>query len=133
MRRSPLVATVAILILLAGGTLAFGQDAKSLEAQGIELCNEGKYDQAIAAFTQALQKKPNDPNILYLRGKAYTARGRYAPALADLNQAIQLKPGFGQAYFARAMVNVYQENFDEAIKDLQKAESHGYKDTDFLK
>ncbi len=130
MKRIPVVITVVLLVFLTGGTLAFGQ---SPEVQGIELCNDGKFDQAIATFTQGLKQKPNDPNLLYLRGKAYTAKGQYGPALADLNQAIQLKPGFGQAYFGRAMVRVYQENFDEALVDLQDAEKNGYKDADFQK
>jgi len=130
MKRIPVVITVVLLVFFMGGTLAFGQ---SLEVQGIELCNDGKFDQAIATFTQGLKQKPNDPNLLYLRGKAYTAKGQYGPALADLNQAIQLKPGFGQAYFGRAMVRVYQENFDEALVDLQDAEKNGYKDADFQK
>jgi tetratricopeptide (TPR) repeat protein len=130
MKRVSVVITVLLLVLFMGGNLAFGQ---SLEVKGIELCNDGKFDQAIATFTQGLQQKPNDPNLLYLRGKAYTAKGQYGPALADLNQAIQLKPGFGQAYFGRAMVRVYQENFDEALVDLQNAEKNGYKDADFQK
>ncbi len=129
MKRIPVVITVVLLTFLLGATLASGQ---SLEVQGIELCNDGKYDQAIATFNQGLKQKPNDPNLLFLRGKAYTAKGQYGPAMADLNQAVQLKPGFGQAYFGRAMVHVYQENFDEALKDLEMAEKNGYKDSDFM-
>lgn len=129
MKRISLAMTLIILTFLVGTNLAVGQ---SLEVQGIELCNDGKYDQAIATFNQGLKQKPNDPNLLFLRGKAYTAKGQYGPALADLNQAVQLKPGFGQAYFGRAMVHVYQENFDEALKDLEMAEKNGYKDSDFM-
>jgi len=130
MKRISLVISLIILTFLVGATLAWGQ---SLEVQGIELCNDGKYDQAIATFNQGLKQKPNDPNLLFLRGKAYTAKGQYGPALADLNQAVQLKPGFGQAYFGRAMVRVYQENFEDALKDLELAEKNGYKDADFQK
>lgn len=129
MKPISVVITLVLLTFSVGATLAFGQ---SLEVQGIELCNAGKYDQAIATFNQGLKQKPNDPNLLFLRGKAYTAKGQYGPALADLNQAIKLKPSFGQAYFGRAMVHVYQENFDEALKDLQNAEKNGYKDSDFM-
>ncbi len=130
MKRIPLVVTVILLSLLVGGTLAFGQD---LATQGIEQCNDGKFDQAISTFTQGLQQKPSDANLFYLRGKAYTAKGQYDRALADLNKAIELKPSYGQAYFGRAMVYVYQENYEKALEDLEKAQSHGYKDADFLK
>ena len=130
MKKISLVVTVVLLSLLMGGALAWGQD---LATQGIEQCNDGKFDQAIATFTQGLQQKPNDPNLLYLRGKAYTAKGQYSRALEDFDAAIKAKPSYGQAYFGRAMVRVFQENFDEALEDLQKAESNGYKDADFLK
>ncbi len=133
MKSFSLVVTIMLLTLLAGGSLAYGQNVQALEAQGIEQCNDGKFDQAIATFTQGLNQKPNDPTLSYLRGRAYTAQGQYARALEDLNNAIKAKPGYGEAYFARAMVHVYQENFDQALEDLQKAESNGYKDADFLK
>ena len=133
MKRFPLVMTGLLLSLLLFGTMASGQDVKALTTQGIEQCNDGQFDQAIGTFNQALKQKPNDPNLLYLRGRAYTAKGQYDRALADLNQAIKLNPSYGQAYFSRAMVYCYQENFDEAVKDIDKAASHGYKDADFLK
>lgn len=133
MKSISLVVTIMLLSLLAGGPLAYGQDVKALEAKGIEQCNDGKFGQAIATFTQGLKQKPNDPNLSYLRGRAYTAQGQYARALEDLNTAIKAKPGYGQAYFARAMVYVYQEKFDQALEDLQRAENNGYKDADFLK
>jgi Flp pilus assembly protein TadD len=133
MKRVFPVLLVITLTLMAGGSLALGQNVDALAIQGIEQCNDGKFDQAIATFNEALKKKPNDPNLFLLRGKAYTAKGQYAPALADLNQAIKLNPRFGQAYFGRAMVHVYQENFDEALKDLEAGQNNGFKDEDFLK
>ncbi|MFW6126873.1 MAG: tetratricopeptide repeat protein [Thermodesulfobacteriota bacterium] len=130
MKSISLVVTVMFLALLAGGTLAFGQN---LEARGIELSNAGQFDQAISTFTQGLNQKPNDPNLHYLRGKAYTAKGQYGQALEDFSAAIKLKPDYGQAYFGRAMVYVYQEKYDQALEDLHQAERNGYKDADFLK
>jgi tetratricopeptide (TPR) repeat protein len=130
MKSISLVVTVMLLFLLAGGQLAFGQN---LETKGIEQCNDGKYDQAIATFTQGLKQKPNDATLHYLRGRAYTAKGQYRQAMEDINTAIKQNPSFGQAYFARAMVYVYQENYDKALEDLTTAERNGYKDADFMK
>ena len=127
-----LAATLLLTLALAAG-LALAQDVKALTAQGIEQCNDGKFDQAIATFTQALKQNPKDANVLFYRGKAYTAKGHYDRALADLNEAVKLNPGFGQAYFGRAMVYVYQEKFDQAIEELNLAQNNGYKDEDFLK
>jgi tetratricopeptide (TPR) repeat protein len=130
MKSISLVVSVMLVFLLAGGTLAFGQN---LEAQGIEQCNDGQFGQAIATFTQGLKQNPNDATLHYLRGRAYTATGQYGQAMEDLNAATQQNPGYGQAYFARAMVHVYQGNYDKALEDLNKAEKNGYKDEDFLK
>jgi tetratricopeptide (TPR) repeat protein len=120
------------IFLISGSALASepGQDPLALKA--VELCNNGKYDQAIATLSEGLKKRPNDAFLLYLRGKAYTAKGQYGPALTDLNQAIRLNPQNGQAYFGRALVHVYQENYEEAVKDLETAHKYGYRDEDFL-
>jgi tetratricopeptide (TPR) repeat protein len=130
MKKISMVVTVMLLSLLMSGALAWGQD---IATQGIEQCNAGKFGQAIATFTKGLQQKPHDATLLYLRGRAYTAKGQYSKALEDLNAAIKFKPSYGQAYFGRAMVYVYQENYDAALDDLEKAASNGYKDADFLK
>ncbi len=133
MKRFHLVITMMLLSFLVSGTLAYGQDVKAITLEGIEQCNDGKFDQAIATFSQGLKQNPKEPALYLYRGKAYTAKGQYDRALADLNQAIKLKPNYGQAYFGRAMVYFYQENFDEAVEELNKAENNGYKDEDFLK
>lgn len=132
MKRIPLMLLAVSLTLVLGRAPAWSQGQDPLALKAVELCNDGKYDQAIATLNEALKKKPNDATYLYLRGKAYTAKGQYGPALADLNQAIRLNPQNGQAYFGRAMVHVYQENYEEALKDLETAASYGYRDQDFM-
>lgn len=132
MKRITATLLVVFLALVSGTASVLGQGLDATANKAVELCNDGKYDQAIATLTEALKKKPNDATYLYLRGKAYTAKGQYAQALTDLNQAISLNPRNGQAYFGRAMVYVYQEKYEEAIKDLETAASYGYRDQDFL-
>lgn len=133
MKRFPLILMLTVLTLAGTGTLTFGQDVKALVEQGVEQCNDGKFDQAVATFSQAVKQKSNDASLYYLRGKAYTAKNQYGQALADFDQAIKLNPAYGQAYFGRGMVYVYQENFDKALEEIQKAKDHGFKDEDFLK
>lgn len=101
--------------------------------QGIELCNAGKFDQAIQVFNEGLKANPNDAVLYDLRGRAYFAKGQNAQALADHTQALRLNPRLAEAYKNRALVHYTQEDFHQAAEDLKQAQALGYKvDSDFL-
>jgi tetratricopeptide (TPR) repeat protein len=127
------VLTISLgLLPLAGVTAA--QNVKALINQGVEDCNNGKFDDAIAKFNQALKQQPNDPAIYVFRGRAKYAKNLNMEAINDLNQALKVDPNFAQAYNTRSQVYFTMEDFDQALADLQKAQSLGFKvDADYLK
>jgi Flp pilus assembly protein TadD len=43
-------------------------------------------------LAQAEKSTPKDPDIFYLRGKAYAATGRYEEAVSAFRRAIELRP-----------------------------------------
>ncbi len=101
--------------------------------QGIELCNAGKFDQAIQVFNEGLKANPDDAVLYDLRGRAYFAKGQNAQALADHTRALSLNPRLAEAYKNRALVYYTQEDFHRAAEDLKQAQALGYKvDSDFL-
>src|SRR5204862_2205464 len=51
---------------------------------GDDQYREGRYDQAIKAFTASLQADPQQPDVLFKRGRAYLKDGQYQLALEDL-------------------------------------------------
>lgn len=120
------VAVVALFFLLGAVGLASAQNAKLYIDRGTENCQNGRFDQSIQDFSEALKLKPNDPEIITLRGIAYYAKGLNDKALGDFNQAIQLDPKYARGYYQRGMVYQNTEKFDKAVADLKQAKSLGY-------
>ncbi|WP_185154407.1 tetratricopeptide repeat protein [Fulvivirga sp. M361] len=53
---------------------------------------EGKYQEAIAAYTEYLRMQPRDIKTIYNRGRAYEELGQYDKALTDFRKVIKEDP-----------------------------------------
>ncbi len=91
------------------------------------LFDQGDYDGAIAAYSEAAYSTPNDPVIFNMRGQAYSRKGDYDRAIADHNQALRIhryKGGtfqVGTAYFLRGYAYSGKGDYDSAIADYNEA------------
>jgi len=66
---------------------------------------EGRYDDAIADLTGAIELPSDDTPILFiLRGQMYLALYEWDSALADYNTAIELDPDYADAYYERGVL-----------------------------
>jgi tetratricopeptide (TPR) repeat protein len=126
MKRTMLLLVMGITLVLAASPGLFAQNVQELIDDGIEKCQEGKYDAAISDFNQVLKAKPNDANIITFRGVAYYAKGQNDRALQDFNEALKINPSHPRAHYQRAMVYYHQQKYEAAIADLQKAKSLGH-------
>lgn len=80
----------------------------------------GNYDDAIEAFTKALELNGKYTQAYFNRGRAYNLAEDNEPALADLNIAIKQDTSYTLAYFSRAMVYKSMGNTGAAISDYSK-------------
>ena len=85
------------------------------------------YEQALRRLDRAEQAAPDDPDVHYLRGKAYSSMGRYAEAVKPLERAIELGPMVSQSYYQLGRVlqklgraSEAQEQYDK-VKYLKSA------------
>ena len=63
------------------------------------LCGmQGRFDELIKLFRQALELKPNYPEAHYNLGTALKQQGDLTAAIAYYNSALQLKPNYPQAH-----------------------------------
>ena len=56
--------------------------------RGLAYDNQGRYDQAIANYSRAIELNPDYVSAYYNRGNAYDNQGRYHQAIADYSRAI---------------------------------------------
>src|SRR6266567_8278033 len=120
--------TIAILfdrrkfLLLGLSLFAFtapGQENPS--ERGDAAMNAGNYAEAVAAYTDAINREPNKAGHYIDRTAAYDLLNEVEKALADANKAIQLEPRNAAAYDARAWVKYTRKPNEEALADLTNA------------
>jgi TonB family protein len=80
-----------------------------------------KYPEAVAAFTRAIERAPQDAASFRNRGITYTYLGEYQPALSDLNKAIELNPQDAVAHNHRGIVYYTLGNLQQAVPSFDKA------------
>jgi lipoprotein NlpI len=86
--------------------------------------NYGRWDNAIADATEAINLAPEDPHAWGVRGRAYAGKRQFEQAFRDLSRALNLAKTSeekrnllndrGNAYFSA-------RKYEEAIKDYQRS------------
>jgi tetratricopeptide (TPR) repeat protein len=92
--------------------------------RGREAYRKKDYAGAVAAFTAALEMRPDKKNATLLllgRGNAYEWLGAHRRALADYNEAVRLSPDDAEARAIRGHVRVTLGESSQAIADLNEA------------
>jgi tetratricopeptide (TPR) repeat protein len=78
------------------------------------------YDLAVLQYTKVLKYKPDDYNILNLRGLANLNAGNLKEALSDFNQALAGNDRLAEIWGNRGDVFAEMEQYDRAIADYTK-------------
>lgn len=92
---------------------------------GIHYLSEGNYQEAIIAFTSAIEIAPNQAAAYIGRGDAYIDFGgteeKLSAAQADYEMAVELDDASAEAYLGLAEVHIRREKYDLAIDILKVA------------
>ena len=72
-------------------------------------------------YEQALERDPNDPDILFLRGRAYARQGDIRRAMQDLDLAVALGSTDAEYRLARAQTLLTAGRVNAAVTDLDQA------------
>lgn len=75
----------------------------------------------ITKCTESLQHNPDDAQIYYDRGQAYSLKGDVDHALADLNDAIRLDPSRVAFFVRRAWIHLSRKEYEASISDNTEA------------
>jgi tetratricopeptide (TPR) repeat protein len=90
-------------------------------AEGKAHAKDGHYEQAVAAYSQALQLDSTSVSAYLKRGETYYELKRYDQALADYSQALHLAPTHVSAYFSRGNTYSVLQHYDQAVADYSQA------------
>src|SRR5262249_10162408 len=98
-----------------------GRLVAALVLRGGAYVRLGKYAEALADLTRALELDPHHVRAHHVRAKAYAKRGDLQAALADLTQAVALDPDAASSYAYPAAVYQHQQLHAHALLDLAQA------------
>src|SRR5215475_11361992 len=93
----------------------------TLMSQGHTDINNGDYDRAIAAFSDAMRLDPRSALAFANRGVAYERKGDMDRAIADFSEAIRLDPNYALASSNRGIAYARKGDNDRAIADFNEA------------
>jgi Flp pilus assembly protein TadD len=88
---------------------------------GWVLMNEGKLDEALAHFQEALRIRPNAFNARFDVGAVLLRKGRVQEAIAQYREALRLKPDYSDAYSELGAALARLRRLDEAVAECRKA------------
>lgn len=116
---------VAVLISLS----ACGKSSQTTWQEqydlGVRYLSEGNYDEAVIAFTAAIEIDPRRPEAYVGRGDAYIGSGEteeiLACAMTDYEEALAIDESLADAWLGLADVYIRQGDYDKAIDFLERA------------
>eukprot|EP01116_Phalansterium_solitarium_P023605 TRINITY_DN8367_c0_g1_i1.p1 TRINITY_DN8367_c0_g1~~TRINITY_DN8367_c0_g1_i1.p1 ORF type:complete len:516 (-),score=167.89 TRINITY_DN8367_c0_g1_i1:233-1780(-) len=94
--------------------------ASESQAEGDKLIKDGKFAEAIRAYSAAVDAAPDDYLNYYKRATAYLAKRLTANALSDLNRVLDKKADFVQARVRRGKTLLSLGRFAEADSDFRE-------------
>ena len=99
------------------------QDSKFAEEviRGLTRSEKADYDQAIAAWDEAIRLDPNHSEAHRWRGDASLNKHEFDKALSEYDEAIRLDPKNGMAYWCRGAALTGKGEFDKAIASFDEA------------
>lgn len=77
--------------------------------------------EALARFSEAIEKSPSDAKAWFSRGKLRFFKGERDGAIADLDQGLKLEPGNSEALAVRGFAWKRNGNKEKALADFDRA------------
>ena len=123
------VISIFMTLVLALGLVSCGQNVEATWQEqydlGVRYLSEGNYEEAIIAFTAAIEIDPKRPEGFIGRGDAYALSGdtedNLSAALADYEAALELDETLPDAWLGLADVYIRQGDYDKALEILREA------------
>ena len=95
--------------------------------------DQGKLDQAVSDYSQAITIKPQEPQGYMSRALIYLRESKANEAISDLNTVLAIDPNNSRAYFNRAVGYFQLKQYDRSWSDVHKTQDlRGTLNPDFI-
>ncbi|NXM34601.1 TTC31 protein, partial [Oxyruncus cristatus] len=91
-----------------------------LAGHGIAAAQAGQHDEAIWAFSAALELNPQEHRLLGNRSYCLEKLGRYEEALGDAEAALKLQPGWPKGSFRKGKALRGLQRYAEAVRTFEE-------------
>jgi len=106
------------LFLISPNAAADDEDAFNM---GLQLMGQKRYDEAIKAFSMAIEIIPGDYQAYNSRGVVWALKGDFDKAIDDYNKALNIRPGYSEAYNNRGYARTQKGDLKAALDDYSQA------------
>ncbi|NXQ41220.1 TTC31 protein, partial [Catharus fuscescens] len=96
------------------------EQSLALADHGIEAAQMGQHNEAVWAFTVALEMNPREHRLLGNRSYCLEKLGRYEEALADAEAALALQPGWPKGSFRKGKALRGLQRYAEAARTFEE-------------
>ena len=108
--------------MLTGCTNAGLNEAESSYRAGVGLQVQGKFEEAIASYSEAIEHDPELAVAYIARADVYNRLGEYKKSIEDLDKAIGLELGLASAYYLRrSAYNQLDQSALPAVEEFNEA------------
>jgi len=114
-----ILAIIGVTLFLISAVAA--ADDEDMFKIGLQLMGEQRYDDAITAFSKAIEIIPGDYQAYNGRGVVWALKGDFDKAIDDYNKALEIRPGYAEAYNNRGYARTQTGELQAALDDYSRA------------
>ena len=122
MKRLAIVIVPLLIAALVVGAMGCGglSEAEKHYNAGVELQEQGRLEEAIGEYDEAIRLDPQLALAYLNRGAVYNEKNEFSKAIADCDKAIELAPNLFEAYYNRGLAYAELGEKAEATADFEK-------------
>jgi tetratricopeptide (TPR) repeat protein len=95
------------------------EEAKALLSKGLQYLDQARYQQAIAAFRQALEADPHLTTAQYDLGVAYLSDGQFKEARQSFQEVLRYNPNHTFSLYFLARLDLTEGDLENAIRGFR--------------
>lgn len=119
LRRMVFICSLAMIALYCAPAMA--ESAGALTVTGDDLVDEGKYEEALGYYDQAIALEPRYAVAWTGKGVALNYLGRNAEASDALEEALAISPNYAKAWYQKGIARAGLGQYEDAIIAYDKA------------